>query len=96
MEAIQRTFTYKITDEQHLNYWERLHELKYYTVSRDAVNVIYNSIYFKLTLHMVPNIDGTMGDKIKTRKHPGQGNTCSVLFSIEQTETQHTPFKKMQ
>ena len=24
-EAIQRTFTYKITEAQHLNYWERLH-----------------------------------------------------------------------
>ena len=28
IEAIQRTFTYKITEVQHLNYWERLHELK--------------------------------------------------------------------
>ena len=27
IEAIQRTFTYKITEVQHLNYWERLHEL---------------------------------------------------------------------
>ena len=28
IEAIQRTFTYKITEVQHLNYLERLHELK--------------------------------------------------------------------
>ena len=27
IEAIQRTFTYKISEEHHLNYWERLHEL---------------------------------------------------------------------
>ena len=26
IEAIQRTFAYKITEVQHLNYWERLHE----------------------------------------------------------------------
>ena len=39
IEAIQRTFTYKITEVQHLNYWERLHELKLYS-SRDAANVI--------------------------------------------------------
>ena len=39
IEAIQRTFTYKITEVQHLNYWERLHEFKC-TLSRDAVNVI--------------------------------------------------------
>ena len=34
IEAIQRTFTYKITEIQHLNYWERLHELKLYTLQR--------------------------------------------------------------
>ena len=28
IEAIQRTFTYKITEVQHLNYRERLNELK--------------------------------------------------------------------
>ena len=28
IEAIQRTFTYKFTEVQHLNYIERLHELK--------------------------------------------------------------------
>ena len=25
IETIQRTFTYKISEVQHLNYWERLH-----------------------------------------------------------------------
>ena len=44
IEAIQRTFTYKITEVQHLNYWEMLHELKLF-FSRDAVNVIYVIIY---------------------------------------------------
>ena len=34
VEAIQRTFTYKITEVQHLNYWERLHELKLYSLQR--------------------------------------------------------------
>ena len=34
IEAMQRTFTYKITEEQHLNYWERLHELKLYSLQR--------------------------------------------------------------
>ena len=34
IEAIQRTFTYKITEVQHLNYWERLHELKLYYLQR--------------------------------------------------------------
>ena len=37
---------------------------------------------------MVLNIDGTMGHKIKTRKHPRHG-TYNALFSTRQTETQH-------
>ena len=39
LEHSKRTFTFKITEIQHLNYWERLHELKL-SLSRDAVNVI--------------------------------------------------------
>ena len=34
IEAIERTFTYKITEVQYLNYWERLHELKLYSLQR--------------------------------------------------------------
>ena len=40
IEAIHRTFTYKITEVQHLNYWERLHELKLYCLKRRRANVI--------------------------------------------------------
>ena len=43
---------------------------------------------------MVPNINGTMGHKIKTRKY--QRHEHSALFSIQRTETQHNPFKKIQ
>ena len=32
--AVQRTFTHKITEVQHLNYWERLHEFKLYSLQR--------------------------------------------------------------
>ena len=65
IEAIQRTFTYKITEVHHLNYWERLHELKLYSLQRRRER--YTIIYiWKITQHMVPNIDGTMGQKIKT------------------------------
>ena len=34
IEAIQRKSIYKITEVQHLNYWERLHELKLYSLQR--------------------------------------------------------------
>ena len=95
IEAIQRTFTYKITEVQHLSYWERLHELKLYSlqIRRERYIIIY---IWKITQHMVPNIDGTMGPKIKTRKYSRQDIEHSALFGIQQTETQHNPFKKMQ
>ena len=43
IEAIQRTFTYKITEVQHLNYWERLHELKLNSlqIRRERYKIIY-------------------------------------------------------
>ena len=83
IEAIQRTFTYKITEVQHLNYWERLQELKLYSLQRRRERYIIIYI-FKITQHMVPNIDGKMGNidgtnidgTIKTRKHPRHGMQC--------------------
>ena len=56
IEAIQRTFTYKITEVQHLNYWERLHELKLYSLKRRRERYIIIYIW-KITQHMAPNID---------------------------------------
>ena len=69
IEAIQRTCTYEITEVQHLNYWERLHELKLYSRQRRRERYIIIYIWM-ISHHIVPNIDGTMGHKIKTRKHP--------------------------
>ena len=79
IEAIQRIFTYKITEIQHLNYWERLHELKLYSLQRRRERYIIIYIW-KITHHMVPNIDGTMGHKIKTRKHPRHGTQCVIQY----------------
>ena len=38
---IQRMFTYKINEVQHLNYWERLHELSPPETPRTLYNYIY-------------------------------------------------------
>ena len=43
---------------------------------------------------MVPNIDFTIGHTVNTRNT--QEMEHNALFSIQQTETQHNPFKKMQ
>ena len=47
IEAIQQTFTYKITEVQHLNYWERLHELKLYSLQRGHERYIIIYIYLE-------------------------------------------------
>ena len=50
-----------------------------YTLQRRREH--YMIIYiWKITQHMVPNIDGTMGHKIKTRKHPRQGTQCVIQY----------------
>ena len=49
--AIKRTFTYKITEVQHLNYWERLHELKLYSLQRRRERYIIIYIW-KITQHI--------------------------------------------
>ena len=94
IEAIQRTLKFKITEVQHLNYWERLHELKLCSLQRRRERYIIIYIW-KIAQHMVPNIDGTMGHTIKKRENI-QDIEHSPLFSIQQTETQHNPFKRMQ
>ena len=47
IEAIQETFTYKITKVEHLNYWERLHELKlnFEHEPKETPWTLYNYIY---------------------------------------------------
>ena len=87
IEAIQRTFTYKITEVHHLNYWERLHEFKLYSLQRRRKRCIIIYIW-KITQYMVPNIDGTMGHKIKTRKHPRPGTQCVIQYPTNRNPTQ--------
>ena len=87
IEAIQRAFTYKITDVQHLNHWERLHELKLYFLKRRRER--YMLIYiWKIKQHMVPNIDGTMGHTIETRKHPRHGTQCVIQYPTNRNPAQ--------
>ena len=75
IEAIQRTFTQRITEVQRLNYWERLHEDKLYSLQRHRERYIIKYIC-KTTQHMVPNIYDTTGNKITTRKHTRHGTQC--------------------
>ena len=87
IEAIQRTFTYKVTEEQHLNYWGRLHELKLCSLQRRRERYIIIYIW-KITQHMVPSIDGTIGHTIKNRKHPRHGTQCVIQYPTNRNPAQ--------
>ena len=87
IEAVQRTFTYKIPEVQHLNYWERLHKLKLYSLQRRRERYIIIYIW-KITQHMVPNIDDTIGHTIKNRKHPRHGTQCVIQYPTNRNPAQ--------
>ena len=87
IETIQRTFTYEINEVQHLKYQERLHELKLHSLQRRHECYIIKYIW-KITQRMVPNIDGTMGHKIKTRKHPRRGTQCVIQYKTNRNIAQ--------
>ena len=87
IEAIQRTFTFKITEVQHLNYCERLHELKLYSLQRRCERYIIIYIQ-KITQHMVPNISGTIGHTKKTQKTSKTWNT--VRYSVSNIQKPST------
>ena len=70
IERIQRSFTYKINEVQHLNYryLKRLHKLKLHSLHRRRER--YKIIIWKITQHILANLNNTIGHKIKTRHHP--------------------------
>ena len=87
IEAIQRRFAQKITGVQHLNYWERLQEIKLYSLQKRRGRYIIIYIW-KITQHMVPNIDGIMEHKIKTRKHLRHGTQCVIQYPTNRNPAQ--------
>ena len=96
IKAIRQTFTYKITEVLHINYWERLQELKLYSLQRRCKRYIIIYIW-KITQHMVPNMKYWWHNVAQNKKPENTENMdLSALFSIQQTETQHNPFKKIQ
>ena len=81
LEAIQLTFTYKITEVQHLNYWERIQARTQIVLSPETPWTLYNNSYLEdNTAYVVPNIDGRMGHTIKTRKRPRHGPQCVTQY----------------
>ena len=88
-----RSYSTKINKE---NYWstalKRLHELKLYSLQIRRER--YMSIYIWKIQHMGPNIDGTIGHKIKTRKHPWHGTQCVIQYPINKQKSSTIPSRK--
>ena len=77
----------EITEVQYLNNWERLHELKLYSLQRHGERYIIIYIW-KIIQHMVPNIDGTIGHTIKTRNHPRHETQCVIQYPTKRNPAQ--------
>ena len=71
LEAIQRSFTNKISGMENLNYWERLSKLGLYSLQRRRERYIV--LYVWKTLEgMVPNVG------LHPNHHPRRGRLCYV------------------
>ena len=74
MESIQRTLTSKISEIKELNYWERLVELKLYSIQRrhERYSIIY---IYKILEELVPNFSA---NKVKVKISERRGRLCVI------------------
>lgn len=74
MEAVQRTLTSRISEISHLNYWERLSELKMYSVHRrhERYQIVY---IYKILENLVPNLSV---NKIESKYSERRGRLCII------------------
>ena len=72
---------------QHLNYWERLPKFELYSLQRRRDRYIIICIW-NITRHIVPNINVTMGHKIKSRNHPRHGTKCVIEYPTNKNTAQ--------
>ena len=74
MEAIQRTLTSKISEIRVLNYWQRLEELKLYSIQRrhERYSIIY---IYKVLEELVPNFSA---NKVQVKISERRGRLCVI------------------
>ena len=82
LEAVQRTFTWRLAEISHLDYWQRLEELKLYSLERRRERYIVIYVW-KIIQGCVPNLEG--GDRITTRNTGRRGRLCRVPPLSSQT-----------
>ena len=75
LEQVQRVFTRRVTRDS-LNYWERLRELKLYSLQRRRERYII--MYMWMILEgTVPNPSTKRGEEITSHHHPRLGRICT-------------------
>ena len=75
LESIQRTFTHRIAQVRDLNYWERLKELRLYSLERRRER--YQIMYiWKILNGVVDNLEGNLG--VETQRHMRLGLKCKI------------------
>ena len=90
LEGIQRTLTSKITSIKHLNYWERLENLKLYSLERrrDRYAIIY---IWKILENMVPNLTN---DSIESYIHQRKGRLCRIPSVVSKSTARIKTIKR--
>ena len=74
LEAIQRRFTYQISEIKHLDYWSRLKHLRQYSIERRAER--YQIIYvWKIMEGLAPNLET---NRIETKYSDRRGRYCII------------------
>ena len=74
LEGVQRTFTSRISEVKHLDYWSRLQELKLYSVQRrhERYAIIYT---WKIIQNLAPNLSK---NPVTTHHSTRRGVYCNV------------------
>ena len=76
LESVQRSFTARVAGIGHLDYWQRLKELKLYSLERRRERYIIMYIY-KIIEGLVPNLEDERFS-IKTYTTSRRGRLCRV------------------
>ena len=85
IEAIQRTFTYKITEvQQHLNHSETLHELKLYSLQRPRERYIIIHISNEKTSKTWNTVHYSVSNKQKPSTIPSRKYNNCIWASVVQ------------
>ena len=73
LEAVQRTFTYRIVGMRDLSYWQRLERLKLYSLERRRERYIIMYVW-KVLQGLTPNFDGE--NYMRTNESVRRGRVC--------------------